>query len=281
MRFPVFVSVIIVVLLGGCLEIPSQETLSTNVGTRLVDRCPAVIPATRQQTGGLKSSFRLTTWNINKLQRANWQQELKTSAQQSDLLLLQEAVERPVLSQLLLQAHFNWQQIQAFRLEGEAIGVLNAAPVAALYNCSLRELEPVSRLPKSALLTLYPVADSNYPLLVINVHGVNFELAMAAYRRQMGRLFLLAKGYPGPVILAGDFATWGNKRADYLLTLAKQSGFAEAVPSPDLRVLVMSKPVDHIFYRKLQLKNSGNKATHSSDHNPLWAEFSVLPTSVK
>ena len=190
-------------------------------------------------------------------------------------------MERPVLSQLLLQAHFNWQQIQAFRLEGEAIGVLNAAPVAALYNCSLRELEPVSRLPKSALLTLYPVADSNYPLLVINVHGVNFELAMAAYRRQMGRLFLLAKGYPGPVILAGDFATWGNKRADYLLTLAKQSGFAEAVPSSDLRVLVMSKPVDHIFYRKLQLNNSGNKATHSSDHNPLWAEFSVLPAPIK
>jgi Uncharacterized protein conserved in bacteria len=101
---------------------------------------------------GLKSSFRLTTWNINKFQRANWQQELKTSAQQSDLLLLQEAVERPVLSQLLLQAHFNWQQIQAFRLEGEAIGVLNAAPVAALYNCSLRELEPVSRLPKVGLI---------------------------------------------------------------------------------------------------------------------------------
>ena len=85
MRFPIVVSAIIAVLLGGCLEIPSQETLSTNVGTRLVDRCPAVIPATRQQTGGLNSSFRLTTWNLNKFQRANWQQELKTSKQLSDL----------------------------------------------------------------------------------------------------------------------------------------------------------------------------------------------------
>lgn len=281
MKLPVFVSAIIAVLLSGCLEIPLQETLSTNAGTRLVDRCPAVIPVTRQQTGGLTSVFRLTSWNLNKFQRVNWQQELKISAQQSDLLVLQEVVARPVLSQLLLQAHFNWQQIQAFRLEGEAIGVLNAAPVAALYNCALRELEPVSRLPKSALLTLYPLANSNYPLLVINVHGVNFELAMAAYRRQMGRLFLLAKNYPGPAVLAGDFATWGNKRTDYLLTLAKQSGFDEAIPIPDLRVQVMSEPVDHIFYRKLQLQSAGNKATNTSDHNPLWAEFSVIPTPVK
>lgn len=281
MRFPVLVSLVIVVLLAGCLEIPSQETLSTNVGTRLVDRCPAQIPATRQQVGGLKSDFRLTTWNLNKFQRANWQSELRSRVQQSDLLLLQEAVERPTLTQLLQQFHFSWQQIQAFKLEGEAIGVLNAAAVPALYNCSLRELEPVSRLPKSALLTLYPLEKSSYPLLVINVHGINFELGIAAYRRQMGRLFALAKGYPGPVVLAGDFATWGNKRSHYLLTLAKQSGFSEAIPSPDRRVFMISQPVDHIFYRKLQLNSVDNKETNTSDHNPIWADFSVLKSPAK
>jgi len=116
---------------------------------------------------------------------------------------------------------------------------------------------------------------------VINVHGINFELAMAAYYRQMERIFLLAKNYPGPAILAGDFASWGDKRAQYLSTLAKQHGFEEAVSSPDLRVQIMSEPVDHIFYRKLQLKNAGTKATNASDHNPLWAEFSVINNPVK
>jgi endonuclease/exonuclease/phosphatase (EEP) superfamily protein YafD len=281
MRVSVLVSLIITVLLAGCLEIPAQETLSTNMGTRLVDRCPAQIPATRQQTGGLRSDFRITTWNLNKFQHANWQLDFKAVAEQSDLLLLQEAVERPTLTQLLQQSHFSWQQIQAFKLEGEAIGVLNAAAAPALYNCSLRELEPVSRLPKSALLTLYPLEKSSYPLLVINVHGINFELGIAAYRRQMGRLFALAKGYPGPVVLAGDFATWGNKRSHYLLNLAKQSDFSEAIPTPDLRVLLVSEPVDHIFYRKLQLNSAGSKATNTSDHNLIWADFSALKPPAK
>ena len=281
MRLPSFVVAIIAVFLSGCLEIPSQETLSTNVGPRLVDRCPIVVPATRQQVNGFASSFRLTTWNLHKFQRANWQKQATVLAQHSDILLFQEAMERPALSQLLQQAHFNWQQVQAFRLEGEVTGVLNASSVPALYNCSLRELEPVSRIPKSALVTLYPLAESSYPLLAINVHGINFELSMAAYHRQMERIFLLAKGYPGPVVLAGDFATWGDRRSAYLLTLARQSGFDEALPTPDLRALVMSRPVDHIFYRKLQLKTVGNQATNTSDHNPLWAEFSVIRNQVK
>ncbi len=281
MRFLTFFSVITAVLLSGCLEIPPQETLSTNEGTRLVDHCPEVVPAIRQQGGDLKTTFRITSWNMNKFQRAGWQQELNAWAKRSDLLLLQEAMERPALHQLLQQSHFNWLQLQAFRLEGEATGVVNAAPAAALYNCSLREPEPVSRLPKSTLLTLYPLDGSSYPLLVVNVHGVNFELGMAAYRRQMTRLFHLAKRYPGPTVLAGDFAAWGNKRSHYLLKLAQQSGFDEVIPVPDLRLRVLSEPVDHIFYRKLNLQQSESKSTHTSDHNPLWAEFSVVKNPVR
>jgi endonuclease/exonuclease/phosphatase (EEP) superfamily protein YafD len=278
MSFSSLIIVCLAVILSGCLEISSQETLSTNEGVRFVDRCPVTVPTTRQQTNGFASTFRLTTWNLHKFQRTNWQKEVSLLAQQSDLLLFQESMERATLNRLLQQANFNWQQVQAFRLEGEATGVLSAAPVAPLYNCALRDLEPVSRIPKSALLTLYPLAGSNYPLLVINVHGINFELAMAAYYHQMGRIFLLAKNYPGPAILAGDFASWGDKRTQYLLNLAKQNGFDEAIATPDLRVQIMSEPVDHIFYRKLELKHASSKAVNSSDHNPLWAEFSLLKT---
>ncbi len=276
MRFLIFFSAIVVTLLSGCLEIPSQETLSTNEGTRLVDRCPAIIPAIRQQGSDLKAIFRITTWNLHKFQRANWQQELKLWSRRSDLLLLQEVMERPALSQLLTPAHFNWLQLQAFRLEGEATGVLNAAPAAALYSCSLRAPEPVSRLPKSTLLTLYALEGSAYPLLVVNVHGVNFELGMAAYSRQITRIFKLVARYPGPVVLAGDFASWGDKRAGYLSGLALQNGFEEVLPSPDQRVRAMSAPVDHIFYRKLNLHRSESQKTNASDHTPLWAEFSVI-----
>ena len=117
--------------------------------------------------------------------------------------------------------------------------------------------------------------------MVINVHGINFELGMAAYQRQMNKLFRLAEHYPGPVVLSGDFASWGKRRQAYLQNLAQQAKFAEVLPQPDQRSRFVSTPVDHLFYRGLQLLRTDVQDTNASDHNPLWAEFSVLQTPIK
>lgn len=268
-------------LLSGCLEIPSQETIQATDGIRLIDRCPLVVPVSNQSQQGLPATFSLTVWNLHKFQRVGWQKMVSLQLKRSHLLLLQESMARPAFFQLLRQANFQWQQIQAFRLEGEATGALNAASVAALYNCSQREMEPVSRIPKSTLISLYPLAGSASPLMVINVHGINFELGMAAYQRQMDKLFQLAERYPGPVVIGGDFASWGQRRMAYLQGLVQQAKFSEALPLPDLRTRIVTTPVDHIFYRGLQLLRTDVKETNASDHNPLWAEFSVLKPATK
>lgn len=277
MKLGVLIGVIAAVFLSGCLEIPSHEILSSNNGTRLIERCPDIIPSVKPAGSGLKSTFHVTTWNLHKFQRANWQKELTVWLQRSDVLLLQETMGRPAFSQLLQKARLNWLQLQTFQVEGEATGVLAATANQALYACSLKDLEPVSRLPKSILLTLYPLENSHYPLLVANVHGINFELGMAAYIRQMTRVFQIANHYPGPVIVAGDFSSWGHRRVRYLSKLAQLNRFDEALPSPDLRVREISEPVDHIFYRKLTLRRTESRSTNTSSHNPLWAEFSTIP----
>lgn len=281
MKISIVFIALFTMLLTGCLEIPSQETLQANDGVRLIDRCPPVIPVSNQPQKGLPATFSMTVWNLHKFQRAGWQKALSNQTKRSQLLLLQESMARPAFFQLLRQANLQWQQIQAFKLEDEATGVLNASAVAAIYNCSQRELEPVSRIPKSALLSLYPLTGSASPLMVINVHGINFELGMAAYQRQMNKLFRLAEHYPGPVVLSGDFASWGKRRQAYLQNLAQQAKFAEVLPQPDQRSRFVSTPVDHLFYRGLQLLRTDVQDTNASDHNPLWAEFSVLQIPIK
>ena len=80
------------------------------------------------------------------------------------------------------------------------------------------------------------------------------------------------------VILAGDFNSWGEKRTYYINTLAQASGLQQAIPAPDVRVKVLSEPLDHLFYRGLVLNQTDSRKTSASDHNPLWAEFSVPST---
>ena len=266
-------------LMTGCLDVPAQQILTTSNGMRIVDQCPIKIPSVRQQPQGLASTFRVTSWNDFKLQRPNWKQELSHWVNKTDLFLFQEAVDRRAFLDVIQQANLKWNQVEAFRFEGETAGVMNAGSVSSIYNCSIKTAEPALRIPKSILASLYPIADSRFPLLVINVHGVNFEIGMGAYRRQMSQAFALAKSYPGPVILAGDFNSWGEKRAYYIDSLAQASGLQQVIPTPDVRVKVLSEPLDHLFYRGLVLHQSDSRKTSASDHNPLWAEFSI-PSAV-
>lgn len=264
-----------VLVLTGCLDVPAQQILTTNNGMRVVDQCPLSIPAVRQQPKGLASTFTVTTWNDFKLQRPNWKQELSRLMDKTDLFLFQEAVDRDAFLDVMKTANLKWNQVEAFRFEGQTAGVMNAGMVSPIYNCATKTAEPAIRIPKSVLASLYPIAQSRYPLLVINVHGVNFELGMGSYRRQMSQVFGMAKRYPGPVILAGDFNSWGEKRTDYVLSLAKDSALKQVIPSPDNRTRVLDEPLDHLFYRGLVLQQSENRKTSASDHNPMWAEFAV------
>ena len=138
-------------LLTACLEIPTEEVIYSQVGEQLVDRCTHV-PARQGFQGGLPADFTVLVWNLHKLQDTDWQNELTRWGKRSDLLLLQEAQDAPELTAWLASGQFKWQQVAAFRFQGRASGVLNAAPSLPLdcqkpHCCrSIRCREVVTRL---------------------------------------------------------------------------------------------------------------------------------------
>ncbi len=270
--YPLAAMVFAVVSLSGCLEIPVSEEINSNQGEYLVERCQRV-PVSKDFGGGLSPQFDLVSWNIHKLQQGSWQAELTRLASGSDLLLLQEAVNSAGLASWFATHGWQWQQSVAFRYENLSAGVLTAAKTSEVYTCAIRVPEPAIRIPKSSLVTLYPLQGSRYPLLVMNIHGINFELGLAAYKRQFTTLLAMSRRYPGPVIVAGDFNTWDEKRQLLLTTLLRKYRFDEANFTPDSRRRFFAHPLDHIYYRGLTVLSAEAPASSGSDHAPLRIRF--------
>lgn len=267
----------VLMLLGGCLEISPDNLVQTAEGERLLSRCAAELPSRQAIRGeaSLPRTFSLTSWNIQKTIQPGWQQGLDNRASQSDLLLIQEAVDKPALTEWLQQHQLRWQQVTAFRYEGVSMGVLTGARVPAVYSCAWKLPETAIRLPKSVLVNLYPVEGSQIPLLVINLHAINFELGMAAWRDEIRQLGRWAKRHRGPVIVAGDFNSWGTKRSALLVQEMQRANLREVAWQPEARSRVLGTPLDHIYYRGLQVESAVVTPTDASDHNPLQVRFSV------
>lgn len=64
--------------------------------------------------------------------------------------------------------------------------------------------EPILRLAKSALVTVYPLPDTRL-LMVVNIHAVNFSLGVDVYSKQLLPIGDQIAHHSGPVIMAGDF----------------------------------------------------------------------------
>ncbi|MCP5978783.1 EEP domain-containing protein, partial [Klebsiella pneumoniae] len=83
-------------------------------------------------------------------------------------------------------------------------GVMTLSAAHPVYCCPLREREPILRLAKSALVTVYPLPDTRL-LMVVNIHAVNFSLGVDVYSKQLLPIGDQIAHHSGPIIMAGDF----------------------------------------------------------------------------
>ena len=257
-----------------CLEVPEQDNVVTAAGIipgASCDRPPLVALAST----ALPREFDITVWNLYKGQRKNWREGLDEYAKSQDLVLLQESATRPEMLDWLKRGDFQWQQLQAFTQGGVSFGVMTVAKTPQAFVCGVRSPEPLLRIPKSGLVSLYPLQGDPDGVLVVNLHAVNFELGMATFREQLNDLTALIHRHQGPVILGGDFNTWSDKRAFWLNKLVGELGLQEAIPVPDLRHTAFGRPLDHLYYRNLDLVEVSSPATDASDHNPILARFAA------
>jgi len=226
------------------------------------------------------SSFRLLIWNVHKEADAGWDLDLAKFARTSDALLLQEIVSIAPLRDILLDAGMRWVMASSFFFESNDIGVLTATRIAPLASCTQRAVEPIIRIPKSAVFNWFRIAGSKETLAVGNIHGINFELGVSSYRGQMEALVAALAGHRGPIIVAGDFNTWSDERDQLVTETFARIGLTEVKFCSDQRSLFVGMHLDHVYVRGLELVDGAAIPVTSSDHNPLTATFRVPASDI-
>lgn len=215
----------------------------------------------------------LLVWNIYKQQKESWHSELQTLSTEADLILLQEASLTPSLEKVIKQEGWVANLVRAFDVLDTSAGVLSLSRSRPSSACAHTALEPWLRLPKSALLSLFPLSTQEN-LAVVNIHGVNFTLGTEEYHAQLSELQKALEAHKGPIIVAGDFNTWSEDRLAVVRDQVGQLGLKEVIFNEDHRTQFLTGlPLDHIFYRGLELEKAEAPKSDASDHNPMMAYF--------
>ncbi len=225
------------------------------------------------------ASIRLLTWNIHKEGDAGWQTDLRGFVGTNDLVLLQENVLGPELRSIVEDAGMRWVMASSV-MYGEKlidIGVLTAARTAPLASCTQRVVEPLIRIPKSAVISWFRLRGKAETLAVVNVHAINFSLLLGAYKAQLDALADALASHSGPIIFAGDLNTWTDARTEALRETAGKVGLTEIAYPGDKRKVFFGKQLDHVLVRGLETVASTPIAVTSSDHNPVQVTLRVVP----
>ena len=268
--------------LVGCIHIPLQPTLNHSAVYRskqLSADCETDLTkpgVTEVAENGLSPErFSLLTWNIFKQSRSNWSTDFQQLSHNTDLLILQEAYMDESLDSLLSYSPYSWLMTTTFYYKDNATGVLTASRNPSTKHCALYTKEPLIQTPKSILLSTYSLAGTDQRLLVANVHGINFSLGLASYRDQFKALGKVLRNHSGPLILAGDFNSWREDRQAILDELSKELSLQRVEYKSHHRITVFGKPIDHVYYRGLELVHASSPHVSSSDHNPLLVTFKL------
>ena len=221
-------------------------------------------------------SFGVLCWNVHKeMGEAAFERAFSHLLHEFDphLLLLQEAVLEPHAMHLL--EAYNLASVKNIDFTKNGYGVLSASRFELLCEVPLktksRELYCMTK--KSLLITAHPLSGEEV-IHVVNLHAINF-VSHRVFLYELGRLEEYVQQIKTPLIVAGDFNTWSEKREKHVERFAATLGL-ERVEMEDAHHIKTQwkKPLDHILYRGVELVEARAIDTKNvSDHNPIWAEF--------
>jgi endonuclease/exonuclease/phosphatase (EEP) superfamily protein YafD len=253
---------------SGCV----QSGLASRPIALEIPAAPVVVSRVHGQRAALPAdAIRLLVWNVQKAGHEDFSGDFRTLAAESDLIVLQEARLHDEFMGLLGGVP-RWDLVQAWQWRQVPNGVLTGSSSEALSVRALESREPMLRLDKSALVTEYRIEGSAQTLLVANVHAINFTVDTRAFRDQLVAVADLLDEHDGPVILSGDLNTWRGERRAIVHEIADALGLTE-VEFAGPRKQFIGQPLDHVFYRDLELLDAEVAPVASSDHNPLRVVF--------
>lgn len=240
-------------------------TLNCDVATRVVRGATVDVGDNALD----RQAFRVLIWNLHKQDDSGWQRDLTYFAGTNDVLLLQETVLQASLRNILADAGLGWVMASSFMYDANDIGVLTATRVAPLASCTQRMLEPLLRIPKSAIITWLRIKGTRDTLAIVNLHAINFDPFIDGYRAQFAALGEVLAEHQGPIIFAGDFNTWSDARDGVVAETAARIGMTELKLRDDRRAVFFGRHFDHVFVRGLESVDVAAVPVTSSDHNPL------------
>jgi|GEM_PF-926519 len=216
--------------------------------------------------------FTLITWNAQKLNDTNFMPDLVQLSQESDLILIQEAMHNTDLQNTFSSKFdFSFSFNKSFcDSKNQATGVMSASRYLLENNVTLvsPDNEPFTATPKVSGYSTVEIPEIG-KVHIINTHGLNFNTG-SKFERQISHLSEFISQLKGPVIWAGDFNTWSSGRKNHLDIKTKALGLVQLIPSNDNRNLKL----DHIYTRGLKLISVELLLNiKSSDHLPLKAIF--------
>ena len=219
------------------------------------------------------SNINLLSWNIKKGQISQWQDDLLHFADGKHLVLIQEAVLGPELTESFSEA-WHWSFGKGYHTPNFVTGVITFSNSEPLTHCNLNNFEPWLGTPKATNVTEYGLLGTDDTLAVVNIHAINFSIGIKEFKQQIDQVREILTAHDGPVILSGDFNTWRKRRLEIVESLAFDLDLEAMSFQEDHRKTAFGFRLDHLYVRGLKVKNTETRLVKSSDHNPLIAQFS-------
>ena len=275
--FVLFLSAFGCVIIPDTLTVESQPEKFNSLSVDYlcnpeVENSPQ-ISATAESNGFNASGFSLLSWNIQKENREGWESDFVRLSQNADILIIQEAFLTEEFRRLLNRRSYYWHLVTAFEYQQVKAGVLTAATIEPDFVCPLRASEPLIRIPKTILITRYPLTNAHHSLMIANIHMINFAPHLSAFQDQAQEMTEIMVNHQGPLIVAGDFNTWSEDRLEIIEDMTVRLKLESADFKSDHARKVFGRTVDRVYYRGLILEEAVVIEVTSSDHNPLLVRF--------
>ena len=215
--------------------------------------------------------LKMFVWNTKKFENLNAFADLKTHAETSDVVFIQEAAHSRDLQSAMIE-NLPTHRHAFFPSFCDDYNYVYGVQISTKLNSADEvrwpspDTEPFSTIRKMSAYSL--VEWNGIKIHLINTHALNFNPG-GKFKEQIYDLYLKIRQLEGPVIWAGDFNTWVPMRRKYLFSLADDLGLAHVLPENDTRKLKL----DHVFYRGLKLKSAQIIPLKTSDHFAISLEF--------
>lgn len=231
------------------------------------------------QKAPLQDKFSILSWNIHKENlNQNFKLTLKKLLDENsvDFLLFQEYKINKSYDIIIDQ--YNYAIAPNIETKKHLYGVLTASKATiAQQQAHLSKSKEFFLATKKANLSTHHYFEDGSLLIIVNLHAINF-VNSKMFKAELDMLYELLYGLDCAVIVSGDFNNWSNKRICDLEAFEYSLGYQRAIIEDAKHIKqFLKKPIDHIFYKNLELINAKAIDTKKiSDHNPIIANFAQV-----